>query len=215
MRGRGCNFGVVLLRWFGIVSWDCCRVVERAVFFFRDTFWLHVTLLKKVLKYLWYTKISIKMLFPNNVCENFCHAREKNPIHFPVRKVVVIKITNFAPGKTKSHGSFGRHFYPAPLVVLSRFWPNDRSCPWHFLKIPKTIRQKSVVACYTFPWHLKKCTCDLFRLPVTFLKQSAHKTLKCPRQILKTENVLEKNVTCKKYWVRSGELWNPVVWFMV
>ena len=40
---RGCSIGVVLLRWFGVVSWHCCgivscSVVESAVFFFRNTF---------------------------------------------------------------------------------------------------------------------------------------------------------------------------------
>ena len=54
VRGRGCNVGVVLLRWFGVVSWDCCGVisccvVEWAVFFSVTLFWLLVTLSKRVL----------------------------------------------------------------------------------------------------------------------------------------------------------------------
>ena len=53
MRGRGCSVGVVLLCWFGVVSWHCCgvvscSVVEWAVFFSVTLFWLLVTLLKKV-----------------------------------------------------------------------------------------------------------------------------------------------------------------------
>ena len=55
------------------------------------------------------------MLSTNNVRDNFCHAREKNRICLPEKKITVIKITNFARGKTQSHGSTGRKFLSCAL----------------------------------------------------------------------------------------------------